>query len=267
MPLQTVLDMINVGKKGTLKYPSSTFTSIFGQSQTGKTTFVLQILFELSHLSGKPALIYDTEGGIDDIVDAWTPTFKKRWPRGAIEVRLFHDIRDILFDHGYTIELVVAEKIMYNRRRKIAAQSPMLRLCKEKKYCAISYDSLTPPFQVYGTELPNLNARSDARKLWFLGMQAIQTEIKCPIFMIHHASKAPNDKNIIPNLTGGSSVHFASKYIYCFVKPGFKPYRYIYTYRHPRRPPFGRNWRVNYTENGFTDSNIKPPDIKLDDEQ
>ena len=74
--------------------------SIYGVSQCGKTTLIIQLMYEISDKTGKSVLVYDTEGGVQQFIDDWDKIHREKYPKAKIEVFVKRDIMKILQDHG-----------------------------------------------------------------------------------------------------------------------------------------------------------------------
>ena len=255
--IKTISEMMRSGTKD--PYPISNFVAVYGESQSGKTTLMIQLLWELSHKTGRPALIYDTEGGIADTISAWSDVWRAKWPKGNIQTRQQRDIILILKDHGFGVKIIVKDKI--DVHRVSFDTPPLLKMAKRAKYCAICYDSCTYPTKIFGFEQQNFPARSDAYQLWNIGCRKIQDVLHIPIFQIHHGSKSPTSNSMISKMAGGNATQYPAKYIFCLVRPSHLGVRYIYTVRHPRYAPFTKNWKINLTDQGYVDMKTTPPPI------
>ena len=244
--------------------------AIYGPSQAGKTTIMLQTLYEISHKTERPSLLYDTEGGAADFLKSWEPIFKKKYPKGNVELRTKRSIMNILADHGKKLKM----KLSGNEKSTEAAQMKtggkmglvvvadefgdgnMHRLCRKKNYGAIYYDSITMPLKYFGGEQQNFPVRSHAINLWYNEMFNIQDEINAYIFAGHHATKNPTRPTKYEDMTGGSAIQYNSKIILYLkhAQPILKsPYRRMILMRHPSRAPKAMEKIMKLTDAGYVD--------------
>lgn len=200
--------------------------AVYGRSQSGKSTWVMEEAYHISHVMERPALIYDTEGGAIEFVNAWDKVLKKRYPKAVVEVRRVRDIKDILEDHGQLVNL----KKSGDKRVSVAAKmntggkidvipigetdpSPMSELVKKRGYCVIVYDSVTMPMKYFGSAQQNFPARSYCQSFWFREMMRLSDKHGCYVFAIHHASKNPAEQFAREEMSGGSAIQHSSKVI------------------------------------------------------
>lgn len=259
MPRQRVQsDMISLSDM-VGKYPDYALMALYGKSQAGKTTLGIQMMYEISHKTKRPALLYDTEGGIEAFVDAWHDKLIKRYPDAKIDIRYQRDIWDILRDHGQMVKIKQSaddkktEKAMMNTSGKLSTvllkemdgDSPMKKLVLKNNYSAIMYDSFTMPFKWYGTNQQNFPARGDAQYLLLKDIQKLQdlnTDDKLPssrIILVNcHATKNPTNKYVIEEMSGGEAIQYNCKVILFlrYAQPELRlRYRRLILMRHPAK--------------------------------
>ena len=242
----------------------------FGSSQVGKTTFWLQILYDISDQMGKPVLFYDTEGGAREFVEHWDKVFRKDYPNAKVDVRTKRNIKKILYDHG----MVVSIKHTGGKAVSIGAQektsgkmgvqrvndmevSPMDTLIKENKYGAIFYDSVTMPMKYFGAEQQNFPARNTAQTAWFDKMIDLIDDHKIYVIASHHASKNPAIPYSVEQMSGGSAVNYYCKIILHLKKKaarGATAYRTLTLMRYFNKPPSEYTSLFKLTENGYGDA-------------
>lgn len=230
--------------------PTEGIVSLYGDSQTGKTTLACQIAADICRKKKKKALIFDTEGGV-------TATVKSLGLQDVIDVHTEYDIRSILYDHGYNMELVVGGKLDLKLKEKFKI-SDIIKMAKKKEYCCVIYDSYTLPFKLFGYDMENLSSRNATHWKLYLGIIDLQKSVGCAIIQIHHISYPPkknkNDPNEVvePVMIGGSAIEYASKYIARLEKIEGTNQRILIGIRHPEYAPKARQYAMKL-EKGFKD--------------
>ena len=231
--------------------PTNNIVSIFGDTQIGKTTLATQIVHDIAKTTGKPALIYDTEGGVTDTVQSLKCD-------DLVEIHQADDIRDILHDHGFKVEIKITEMMIIKMREILKeTDTPILRSLQKKKYCAIVYDSFTAPLKVFGYGQENQTSKSNAQWLWNKGITAMQRKFPCSVIQLHHSTypKSKDDKKDEPvkaQMIGGWGLQYASKYICRLEKIHDTADRILTSTRHPYHAPEARK-AVIRLKNGFHD--------------
>ena len=252
----------------------------FGSSQVGKTTLWLEMLYDMSDQTGKPALAYDCEGGMKEFVAQWHDIFKNQYPKARVDVRVKRDYKAILKDHGrlckvkYSGGKAKSEEAKKNTSGKTslivveeADESPMSILVKKEKYCAIMYDSITMPMKVFGSEQQNFPARNYAQTLWFSEMLNLIDEHGVVVIANHHASKNPADVYAVEEMAGGSAVQYFCKVILHMKKwraKGATAYRTLKLVRYFSKPPNTHERLIRLTDHGYEDTTQEQMDKDKD---
>lgn len=221
--------------------------SIFGESQTGKTTLALQIARQMVQDTKRPACIYDTEGGIGDFLKY------KKYDKELYHVWTDRIMTNILYDHGFDVTLQIQGNMVI-KRNNIHEESQIMARAKKNNYCCIIYDSYSTPFKVFGAQEANLPARTDAHWLWNNEIFNLQEKIGCAIIQLHHASKRPVTKPgeiVRAKMIGGNAVQYASKYIISLEMAPNSDNRIIQSVRHPNYPPYTLRDVIKMTNDGF----------------
>ena len=247
---------------------SEAIIATYGMSQVGKTTLWLQMLYDISDQTGKPALAYDCEGGMQEFVKQWDAKFKKLYPKAQVDVRVKRDYKGILKDHGLIVKVkysgadAKSDAAKRNTSGKMALtlvdeiDSEIEKLVVEKKYCAIMYDSITMPMKFFGSEQQNFPARSYAQTLWFQKMLDLIDDHGTYIIANHHASKNPANQYETEKMSGGGNVQYFCKVIIYIKKveaKGARAYRWIKLARYFSKPPNEHETLVKLTDDGYID--------------
>lgn len=244
--------------------------SIHGASQVGKTTLMLQLLYDLSQKMKRPTLLYDTEGGGEEFLKHWGPVFSKKYPKARVDVRTMCPIRDILYDHGKTVKFKMSGEARKSQEAKLNTggkidtiliddmdPSPMSALVAKEKYGAIAYDSVTMPSKYFGPVQQNFPARNYAQTLWFVEMLSINARHDCYIFASHHSSKNPADPYAREQMAGGSATQYISKVILYMKKwqaRGATSYRTVKLARYFDKAPNEHEALIKLTADGYVDA-------------
>jgi len=222
--------------------------SLYGEAEAGKSTLALQIADAISKKTKRPALIYDTEGGIHD-------TLKSFGFGNNLHVWPEQDIKDIMYDHGTEMDIIFGGNITI-RRKAIHDVSQMMQRCKFNKYSCIVYDSWSMPLKLFGG-LENFNTRSQVHWMWDYEVKRIQRKLECVVILLHHSYKPiVEEKNKLPPdpiITGGQPVRYASKYIIHVERVDATDNRLLRAARHPQYAPFKYKSIVKLTGKGFVD--------------
>ena len=243
--------------------------AVYGASQSGKTTLLLQLLYEVSHRTGRPTLLYDTEGGARRFVDEWEPVYRKMYPLAQVHVRLRRNYKAILRDHGHTVQTAMsgdkaksdAAKMktggkMTLKRVGEADPSPLMEAVLQEKYAMIVYDSFTEPMTFFGADQQNFPARSTAWNLWFIEAMSISDTGNCVVFGVHHMTQNPADPYAREMMSGGKATRHVSKiqlHVKKFAAKGISNYRKVALVRHFCKPPDVYVNYVKLTDNGYVD--------------
>ena len=243
--------------------------AIYGPSQAGKTTLVLQLLYDISDQLNRPVLIYDCEGGANEFVRKWGAKFGKQYPKARVDVRKRRDFRAILLDHGKVVKVkysggdAKSDSAKRNTSGKLGVTivdekfpSPIAQLVEKKNYCLVFYDSITMPMQFFGSEQQNFPARASVQALWFNEMINLIDEQEVYVIASHHQSKNPADPRARVHMSGGKSVHHASKVIFYLKQweaKGIQNYRTLILARYFDAAPNSRSAIIELTNNGYED--------------
>ena len=254
--------------------------AIYAKTQAGKTTFMLQIMYELSHKLERPVLIYDTEGGMHEFVNEWDSIHKAKYPKAKIDIMLGRRIDKILKDHGAHVVLSMSgdDKASKEAKEKtsgrfklktvqMARVSPMAALVSKKNYCAILYDSFTMPFKVFGPNQENFPARNHAQNLWLSELMNLIDEYGCSVWITNHATKNPTNVYAPEEMSGGAAIQYESKVILYLKKweaKGATAYRSLKLMRYFSKPPNEHESLLKLTDDGFVD--VEEDDMEADKE-
>lgn len=178
--------------------------AIYGASQVGKTTFMLQCAYNYSAVTGRNALYYDTEGGGKEFVKLWDEKFRKLYPKAKeIHVRMRRNWMDILEDHGKTVKLKTSDNGRMSVNVIEYKDSAVEKFCKDNDIGLVIYDSITMPMKAFGNSQENFPARNYAQSLWLNGMLDVIDRCNCIVFTNHHSchdieTKAVTKRGFIP---------------------------------------------------------------------
>ena len=252
--------------------------AIYAKTQAGKTTFLLQVMYEISHKLERPVLIYDTEGGMREFVEHWDPIYKKKYAKARIDIMVRRNIEKILRDHGTHVVLSMTgdDKVSKEAKEKTSGRmklkmvqkstvSEIAALVSKKGYCAILYDSFTMPFKLFGSNQENFPARSHAQNLWLLEMMNIIDEYDCSVWITNHATKNPTNMYAPEEMSGGAAIQYESKVILYLKKweaKGATAYRTLKLMRYFNRPPNEHESLLKLTDEGFID--VEEDDMEAD---
>ena len=255
LSLKAITDLIGALSKEAIH-------AVYGMSQVGKTTLFMQILFEVSHLTGQDVLFYDTEGGGAKFIESWDAILRKRYPKAKkVDVRMVRNWKDILKDHGKTVMVRTSDTGKMDLKIiEEADPSPMEKLVKEKKYAMVFYDSITMPMKHFGSARENFPARNHAQTLWLESMIDLIDRCNCIVFASHHSSKDPALPYASEQMTGGSAVMYYSKiilYLKRWQARGAETYRTIKLARFFDKKPNEYEALLKLTDNGFIDATLE----------
>ena len=241
--------------------------SLAGASQSGKTTWALQLGAEYSHKTGRAVCLYDTEGGGQEFLDAWMPIHKETYPNAKAVLRTKRNWRKILHDHGIPTADVEISK---GGKMKVVPLdtmmvSPMDEFCTEKDVGMIIYDSMTMPMQAFGSNQENFPVRASAQQLWMHQMIDLSDEHDILCMITNHVTANPTDPYRRPELAGGKAVHHNCKvqfYIKRWEAKGITHYR---TVKLDRFYDVGKGTKESHfmlTDNGYEDRSLE--ELKAD---
>lgn len=220
------------------KYSKRSIHAMAAMSQSGKTTLALDLAYEFSHKTGHNVVLYDTEGGLEDFVEQWDATMRKKYPNAKkIFVRVKRFWLDIMLDHGYDIKYKVSDNGRYGVSAIKQEKTPIEEFVLLNDVRFIVYDSITMPMKIFGAGQENFPARNTVQSLWFTTMISLIDNCKCIVWTNHHTSKNPADQYDPEKMSGGSAVHYHCKIILLMKKvdaKGARNYRRVRLVRHPR---------------------------------
>jgi len=233
--------------------------AVYGSSQVGKTTLIMNILYEVSEILQQDVLFYDTEGGGREFLEHWDTRLRKRYPKAKqVHVRMVRNWKEILKDHGKTVEERVSESGKTDL--KITGEqnpSQVQEFIKKNNIGMIFYDSITMPMKHFGAARENFPARNNAQTWWLESMIDLIDQYSCIVFTSHHSSKDPAMPYAQEQMSGGSAVQYFSKIIFYLKKwqaKGATGYRTIKLSRYFDKPPNEYENLMKLTENGFVDA-------------
>ena len=257
---------------------SEAIHAVYATTQAGKTTLMLQVMYELSHKMEKPVLVYDTEGGLTDFIADWDPIHKIKYPNARVDVILRRNIEGILRDHGFHIAIGMSgegksskeakEKTSGRMKIKMVGKSNVSKiaaLVAKEGYGAILYDSFTKPFKLFGSNQENFPARSNCQNFWLSEMMNLIDEYGCSIWITNHASKNPTIEWAPEEMSGGSAIQYDSKviiYLKRWKAKGATDYRTLKLMRYFSKPPNEHETLIKLTDKGFID--VLPDDMEAD---
>ena len=250
--------------------------AIFGQSQVGKTTLMLQVLYDISDQLEMPVLYYDTEGGGNTFVELWGDIYKKRYPKAQVDVRTKRKLQNILKDHGKMVKIKYSggKAVSQGAKEKTSGKTtiqvvdeidpcPLGDLIAKNGYGAIFYDSMTTPMKVFGPDQQNFPARNQAQTAWFAEMLNIIDEYGVYVLAAHHASKNPADPYAKEQMTGGGAVQYYCKVILHLKKwraKGATAYRTLKLVRYFNKAPDEHETLMKLTNEGYDDATTEQMD-------
>jgi RecA/RadA recombinase len=246
-------------------YSDEAIHAVYGASQVGKTTWLLQELYSFSHKTGKGTIYYDAEGGGRKFIEAWDPILKKKFPKAKTPtVVLQRNWINILLDHGKKVNLKTSDTgkadvlILEDK-----PETPLDKIIRKDDVGMIVYDSITMPMKYFGSARQNFPARSVAQSLWLQSMIDIIDKHGCIIFTTHHSSKDPALPYAKEQMSGGAAVQYFSKVIFYLKKwnaKGADTYRTIKLARYFDKPPNEFEGLMKLTNDGYVDATEKDMD-------
>ena len=244
--------------------------AIYGASQVGKTTLMMQLLYDLSDQMGKPVLFYDTEGGGREFIEQWDKVLRVNYPNAKVDVRTRRDFRKILMDHGKVVKVKHSggKAVSYGAKEKTSGKislmlvdeefpSPLAKEIEAKGYGAVYYDSITMPMKFFGAEQQNFPARNYAQTLWLSEMLNIIDDLGVYVIVSHHATKNPADPYGKEEMSGGSAVNYYCKIIMHIKRwqaKGATSYRTLKLMRYFNKPPNEYSEMLKLTDDGYIDA-------------
>ena len=239
-------------------YSENQVFSMYGMPSVGKTLFLLH---ETQHFleKGYKVIYIDTEGGVEDIINAW----KKKLKLDGVSIIVKRTIRSLFHYLGEDIDFSVSKKgkltLMWKGLVKKSDDDVIWNDVRRAKKYVVILDSLTSPIS---NEIPssteNYPFRSDVIGHVF-GMLYYILDSKNGGFaiMTHHGSLNPtNPYTNIAEMKGGSRVKFMSKKIAYFEKPRKNIWQNIRKI-HAVRTPLAKDWHlygfIEYTDDGIRD--------------
>ena len=238
------------------RYSRSSILAKYGLSAVGKTSLDMMLAMEYSHKTGLTALVYDTEGGVDEFVEGWTDVYKEKYPKGKIMIRLMRSWEKVLNDFGYFPVVTVSEK-----GKMSVASAPRIRYSVMAEYVManrigfISFDSLTQLMTPIGTAQQNLPARNTIQSMIFDSLLDLQDRFGTVITMNNHASKNPMVAQSKAKMVGGKAVSHNCKWQIEIKRVGARGctnYRRIVLERSPIKAA-GQEGLCELTDDGYLD--------------
>ena len=239
-------------------YTENQVFSVYGMPSVGKSLYLLHEAEKF--LEKKMRVIYiDTEGGIEDMIDAWSSKLNLE----GIHIVQERTIRSLFHYLGEDIDISVSNKgkmtLVWKGLVKKSDENVIWKDLRNVKKYVIILDSLTAPItNEIPTATENFPIRSDVIGHAF-GLLYYIMDMKSGgyVIMSHHGTLNPtNPYTNIAMLKGGSRVQFMSKKIAYFEKPRKKIYENIRKV-HAVRTPYGKDWTmygfIEYNDDGIKD--------------
>ena len=244
------------------EYNQESIHALYGSSQVGKTTLVMQLLYEASELLQTDVLFYDTEGGGKQFLHDWDAVMRKRYPKAKqIHIRLVRNWKDVLLDHGKKVNAKVSDTgkmdVLVLEEKD---PSPVEDFITKNKIGMVMYDSITMPMKKFGSARQNFPARNYAQTLWLGTMIDLIDRHNVIVFANHHASKDPALPYAAEEMTGGSAVQYFSKILLYMKKwraKGATSYRTIKLQRYFNKAPNEHETLIKITDDGYIDVSAK----------
>ncbi len=195
--------------------------AVYGVAKTGKTLFGIQESFWLMKQTGKNALFFSTEIGIDRYVEKWEPVFREKF---KVPDTLKFIIKEcppqdghlvlILKEFGKHLKMEMSEHgkvdISFLKRDD---ESPIEKLITKENIGILVIDSLTKPFksEEFAGVLKNLPSRATGVTIWLNAIHTLTLKHKLLTFVTHHASLDPTKPYALAYMTGGSDINYDFK--------------------------------------------------------
>ena len=243
-------------------YDTENICSIYAPSTTGKTLLLVQEAYCLAKATKKKVLFLDSEGGIKRFLAKWGEIFINKYEakESDIVTELARSPEKLLELHGVNIELAISDKGHKMSGVKVKEiefeKIPIVKLIKQKKIGTVIYDSMTAPFEKFGTRTVNLAARSDVQGYLFTKMLEIMDRSGVIVLVSHHSSINPQKPFDIAKIKGGSGVWYHSKiiiYLERFKGNRLANYRKIHLVRFPNKASWSVKHFCEYTDDGIVD--------------
>lgn len=240
-------------------YSSEAVYALYAMSQVGKTTLLLQLAYEYSAVEKRNVLLYDTEGGLTQFVEAWDKKFKEKYSGAKTPIILRNrQWLKILEDYGKNAVYEVSGKGKYKLSLQKIDDGKIYSLIKSKDVGFLAIDSFTMPFKVFGTGNENYPARSQAQGWLLDSLLGIMDDHDCTIWTIHHASLNPAQPFAQEVMTGGSAVQYMCKVILNMRRLSEKTnYRKLMLARFFDRPPKNDFALLELTNDGYVDRTLE----------
>ena len=188
---------------------------IFGESQVGKTLTSLHFAYALSEAMGKNILLIDTEGGLEEFVEAWDKKLRSRFDAGEVLIETKRSILSVMRFFGYKIKFKTSDRgKMTLQLLDMDEEAPVETIIKKNNIGVIVIDSLTAPLRIFPSATENFPVRSDVTGLWLAKLQDIIEKYRVIVLVTHHESLNPQNPYADPNLRGGMIVRYLTKVIF-----------------------------------------------------
>lgn len=234
--------------------------SIGGESQSGKTTLAIQLAAEYSHKTGKPFLLFDTEGGGDKFLEHWMPIHQKKYPKARGMTISCRTWQKVLAKHGLKILSEISDKgKMKIIMKEIIEESELKKYVEKHNIGCIIYDSFTMPMQAFGNSQENFPPRNSVQQMWLHAAIDIADEYQVLIMITNHMTSNPTNPYARPELAGGKAVHHNCKvqfYLKRWEARGIQKYRSIKLDRYYDIAKGDKETIVEFTDDGYVDRTL-----------
>jgi len=266
---KVLLDVMNG-----LGFPTKNIILLFAKYGSGKSSLLLDLVYDFYKQKGKKALWIDTEGGMDIYIALNKPMLERKYgvEGEPIILRKIVDLKELFTFFGMDVEFEISDSgmttIKYigeamikdpNDRRKKIPYSEAQDLIEKEDVGMIVIDSITMPFKAKFTGgREQLPGRSSAYGLLLAKLNTLTDKYNLITFITAHESLTPGgyDK---PTAVGASTLKYMSKFWLYLEKPAFTNprmtgFRRVYLVRFPNANDWSRKGVLEFTENGVVDS-------------
>ena len=255
-----------------LGHPKKLPTLFYGPPSAGKSILMNQLSYDF--LKESNVLLFDTEGGLDRMVQLWKTKLDQRFnikttviknpeqlnnspSQGTVYIIEARHIKNILAAHGYDVELKISDGAKIDVKLKNIKRSRVEELVDKCNVRYLVYDSLSNPLKTtFVGGRVNFPGRADAINLWLSSILAISDDYDIVIYGTSHRSVDPTNPYARPHITGGSTIQYNFK-VAVYVDPSKSTrtpnVRKLYVARFFNTEPWKRVSKIELTDNGYID--------------